>query len=102
VAYCADTTDQHEKERGMISSTTTTPADDTTALSAMRASVEAPHRMAEACELARRLADVLEHLRLYASDGHQAQTLRVAEGMARSVVDAVTDVMRNHPRGHIA
>lgn len=86
----------------MITSTTTTPTDDSTALSAVRASVEAPHRMAEACELARRLADVLEHLRVYASDGHQAQTLRVAEGMARSVVDVVSDVMRNPPRGHVA
>ncbi|WP_433934357.1 hypothetical protein AB3662_07505 [Sorangium cellulosum] len=51
--------------------------------------------MAEACELARRLADMIERLRVCTPEGDQAQTLRIAEGMARSVADAVSDVMRS-------
>ncbi|WP_438018725.1 hypothetical protein WMF18_06445 [Sorangium sp. So ce315] len=38
---------------------------------------------------------MIERLRLRTPEGDQAQTLRIAEGMARSVADAVSDVMRS-------
>ncbi|XXT21864.1 hypothetical protein WME94_09920 [Sorangium sp. So ce429] len=76
-------------------STSMTPTEELVTLPPRRASLESSASMAEACELARRLADMIERLRVCTPDGDQAHTLRIAEGMARSVADAVTDVMRS-------
>ncbi|KYF52159.1 hypothetical protein BE08_24405 [Sorangium cellulosum] len=78
-------------------STPMTPTEELVSLPPRRASLESSASMAEACELARRLADMIERLRLCTPEGDQAQTLRIAEGMARSVADAVSDVMRSRP-----
>lgn len=82
-------------------STPMTPTEELVSLPPRRASLESSASMAEACELARRLADMIERLRLCTPEGDQAQTLRIAEGMARSVADAVSDVMRSR-RVHTA
>jgi hypothetical protein len=76
-------------------STTMTPTDDLVSHASRRTPLDASPSMAEACELARQLADTIERLRVCSPDGDQADTLRVAEGMARSVVDVVTDVMHS-------
>lgn len=76
-------------------STTMTPTDDLVSHASRRNSIEPSVSISEACELARRLADTIERLRVCSPDGDQADTLRVAEGMARSVVDVVTDVMQS-------
>ncbi|WP_437962470.1 hypothetical protein WME76_45335 (plasmid) [Sorangium sp. So ce119] len=76
-------------------STTMTPTEEMVSLPPRRTSIESSASMAEACELARRLADMIERLRVCTPEGDQAQTLRIAEGMARSVADAVSDVMRS-------
>ncbi|WP_437624815.1 hypothetical protein [Sorangium sp. So ce1151] len=77
-------------------STSMTPTEELVTLPPRRTSLESSSAsMAEACELARRLADMIERLRVCTPEGDQAQTLRIAEGMARSVADAVTDVMRS-------
>ncbi|MGK3996403.1 hypothetical protein [Sorangium sp. So ce1024] len=79
-------------------STPMTQTEELVTLPSRRASLESSAAsMAEACELARRLADMIERLRLCTPEGDQAQTLRIAEGMARSVADAVSDVMRSRP-----
>ncbi len=83
----------------MISSPMT-PTEELVSLPPRRASIEASASVAEACELARRLADMIERLRVCAPEGDQAQTLRIAEGMARSVVDAMTDVIHSR-RAHV-
>ncbi|WP_437678742.1 hypothetical protein [Sorangium sp. So ce131] len=82
-------------------STTMTPTEELMSLPARRTSIESSASVAEACELARRLADMIERLRMCTPDGGQAQTLRVAEGMARSVVDAMSDVLHSR-RAHVA
>lgn len=73
-------------------STTMTPSEEMVSLP-RRASLESPASMTEACELARRLVDMIERLRMCTPEGDQAQALRIAEGMARSVADVVTDAM---------
>lgn len=82
-------------------STPMTPTEELVPLPPRRASLESSASMAEACELARRLADMIERLRLCTPEGDQAQALRIAEGMARSVADAVSDVMHSR-RTHVA
>lgn len=82
-------------------STTMTPSEEMVSLPPRRASLEAPVSMTEACELARRLVDMIERLRMCTPEGDQAQALRIAEGMARSVADVVTDVMGSR-RAHVA
>jgi hypothetical protein len=84
----------------MISSTRTS-SEDMGSLPPRRTPFESPASMTEACELARRLVDVIEHLRMCAPEGDQAQALRLAEGMARNVADVVTDVLRSR-RAHVA
>ncbi|WP_437591543.1 hypothetical protein [Sorangium sp. So ce1000] len=82
-------------------STTNTPSEDMVSLPQRRASLESPASMTEACELARRLVDMIERLRMCTPEGDQAQALRIAEGMARSVADVVSDVMASR-RAHVA